>query len=113
MSLKKSSFTEPEDRNVFSEVMEMHQRNTAANGKIMNYLSATYRYPKNFDELLYCSQMLQLDAIRYGVEYFRRIRGTCMGTVVWQLNDPSGSVNERTVSIQGKDWKPNSERKRK
>lgn len=39
--------------------MEMHQRNTAANGKILNYISQTYLYPKNFDELLYCSQLLQ------------------------------------------------------
>lgn len=98
------SFTEPEDRNVFSEVMEMHQRNTAANGKIMNYLSATYRYPKNFDELLYCSQMLQLDAIRYGVEYFRRIRGTCMGTVVWQLNDIWPVASWASIDYYGR-WK--------
>lgn len=80
-------FTEEGDRNIYSRVMEMHQRNTAANGKIMNYMSQTYLYPKNFDELLYCSQLLQADAIRYGVEHFRRFRGTCMGTVVWQLND--------------------------
>ncbi|WP_242622715.1 glycoside hydrolase family 2 protein [Lachnoclostridium sp. Marseille-P6806] len=81
------SFTCPEDRNVYSRVMEMHQRNSAANGKIMNYLSQTYLYPKSFDDLLYCSQLLQADAIRYGVEHFRRFRGSCMGTVVWQLND--------------------------
>ena len=80
-------FTAERDHNIFSRVMEMHQRNTAANGKILNYLSQTYLYPKNFDELLYCSQLLQADAIRYGVEHFRRFRGTCMGTVVWQLND--------------------------
>ena len=80
-------FTEEGDRNIYSRIMEMHQRNTAANGKIMNYISQTYLYPKNFDELLYCSQLLQADAIRYGVEHFRRFRGTCMGTVVWQLND--------------------------
>ncbi len=81
------SFTEEEDRNIFSRVMEMHQRNRAANGKILNYLSATYLYPKNFDMLLYASQLLQADAIRYGVEHFRRYRGRCMGAVVWQLND--------------------------
>ncbi len=80
-------FAEEGDFNIYSRVMEMHQRNTAANGKIMNYLSQTYLYPKSFDELLYCSQLLQADAIRYGVEHFRRFRGTCMGTVVWQLND--------------------------
>lgn len=67
--------------------MESHQRNADANGKIMTYLSATYRYPMDFDDVLYLSQMLQLDAISYGVEHFRRFRGTCMGTVVWQLND--------------------------
>ena len=81
------TFTEPADRNIFSRVMEMHQRNVAANGKIMNYMSATYLYPKDFEHLLYASQLLQADAIRYGVEHFRRYRGRCMGTLVWQLND--------------------------
>ncbi|MCM1253965.1 MAG: glycoside hydrolase family 2 protein [Clostridium sp.] len=81
------TYTEPEDRNIFSRVMEMHQRNKAANGKILNYLSATYLYPANFEMLLYASQLLQADAIRYGIEHFRRHRGRCMGTVVWQLND--------------------------
>lgn len=81
------SYTLPEDRNIFSRIMEMHQRNCAANGKILNYLSATYLYPKDFEHLLYASQLLQADAIRYGVEHFRRYRGRCMGAVVWQLND--------------------------
>ena len=81
------SFTEPRDRNVFSRIMEMHQRSTSGNGKMMNYMSQTYQMPKDFDELIYCSQLLQADAIRYGVEHFRRFRGTSMGTVVWQLND--------------------------
>lgn len=98
------SFTEPNDRNIFSEIMEMHQRNTAANGKIMTYLSATYLYPKNFDMLVYASQMLQLDAIRYGVEYFRRIRGTCMGTVVWQINDIWPVASWASIDYFGR-WK--------
>lgn len=81
------SFTEPEDRNIFSRVMEMHQRNKAANGKILQYISQTFLYPKDFASLLYASQLLQAEAIRYGVEHFRRHRGRCMGTIVWQLND--------------------------
>ena len=81
------TFTEESDRNIFSRIMELHQRNVAANGKILNYLSATYQYPKDFDSLLYASQLLQADAIRYGVEHFRRHRGQCMGALVWQLND--------------------------
>ncbi len=83
------SFTLPEDRNVFSYVMEMHQRNSGANGKILQYLSQTYLYPTSFETLLYASQLLQAEAIRYGVEHFRRNRADdrCMGAIYWQLND--------------------------
>ena len=83
------AFTEPEDRNIFSYVMEMHQRNSGANGKIMTYLALTFRYPTEFDTLLYASQILQAEAIRYGVEHFRRNRtdDRCMGAIYWQLND--------------------------
>ncbi len=97
-------FTKPQDLNIYSRVMEMHQRNTAANGKISNYLAQTYLYPKNFDELLYCSQLLQADAIRYGVEHFRRFRGTCMGAVVWQLNDIWPVASWASVDYYG-NWK--------
>ena len=98
------SFTLPEDRNIFSRVMEMHQRNCAANGKILNYLAATYLYPKDFDSLLYTSQLLQADAIRYGVEHFRRHRGRCMGAVVWQLNDIWPVASWASVDYYGR-WK--------
>src|SRR5690606_15067649 len=36
------AFTEPGDRNMFSYVMEKHQRNASANGKILSYLSQMY-----------------------------------------------------------------------
>lgn len=98
------TFTEPEDRNVFSRVMEMHQRNKAANGKILDYLSATYLYPSGFDELLYTSQLMQADAIRYGIEHFRRHRGRCMGTVVWQLNDIWPVASWASIDYCGR-WK--------
>ncbi|MDD3412243.1 MAG: glycoside hydrolase family 2 protein, partial [Eubacteriales bacterium] len=81
------SFTLPEDRNVFSYVMEKHQRNGAANGKILTYLSQTFLYPNSFSLLLYASQLMQAEAIRYGVEHWRRNRGRCMGAIYWQIND--------------------------
>ena len=79
--------TLPEDRNIFSRIMEMHQRNGSANGKILFYLSDTYLYPAEFGTLLYASQLLQAEAIKYGVEHLRRNRGRCMGALYWQLND--------------------------
>lgn len=79
--------TDPSDLNPFSYVMERHQRNRAANGKIMNYLQQTYRYPTEFSLFVYASQLLQAEAVKYGVEHLRRNRGRCMGAVYWQLND--------------------------
>ena len=98
------TFTEPEDRNIFSRVMEMHQRNVAANGKILNYLSATYLYPAKFETLLYASQLLQAEAMRYGIEHFRRYRGRCMGTIVWQLNDIWPVASWASIDYYGR-WK--------
>jgi beta-mannosidase len=80
-------FTLPEDRNPFSRVMELHQRNASANGKILNYLSQNYLYPTDLEVLVYASQLLQAQAIKYGVEHMRRNRGRCMGALYWQLND--------------------------
>lgn len=78
---------DPMDYNIFSYVMEKHQRNGSANGKIMNYMQQTFRYPSGFPTVLYASQLLQAEGIRYGVEHFRRNRGRCMGAVYWQFND--------------------------
>ncbi len=100
------SFTEPEDRNIFSYVMEMHQRNAGANGKIMGYMQQTYRYPETFESVLYASQLLQAEAIRYGVEHFRRYRSDdrCMGAVYWQLNDIWPVASWASIDYFGR-WK--------
>ena len=97
-------FTLPEDRNPFSRIMEMHQRNPSANGKILNYLSQTYLYPTNFEVLVYASQLLQAEAIKYGVEHLRRIRGRCMGTLYWQLNDIWPVASWSSIDSSGR-WK--------
>lgn len=97
-------FTEPEDRNIFSHVMEKHQRNSSANGKIMNYMEQTFLYPGDFDTLLYASQLLQAEALRYGVEHFRRNRGRCMGTIIWQLNDCWPVASWAVIDYYGR-WK--------
>lgn len=98
------TFTEPEDRNIFSYVMEKHQRNSSANGKIMNYMEQTFLYPNDFDTLLYASQLLQAEAIRYGVEHFRRNRGRCMGAIIWQLNDCWPVASWSSIDYYGR-WK--------
>ncbi len=82
-----NSFTEPRERNIFSRTMEMHQRCKGANKKILMYLADTFLYPSDFGTMLYASQLLQAEAMRYCVEHLRRNRGRCMGALYWQLND--------------------------
>ena len=99
------SFTDdPADWNIFSYIMEKHQRNYGANGKIMSYMQQAYRYPTDFETLIYASQLLQADGIRYGVEHFRRNRGRCMGAVYWQLNDCWPVISWSSIDYWGR-WK--------
>ena len=98
------AFTLPEDRNVFSYVMEKHQRNASANGKIAEYLAQMYRYPAGLDGFVYASQLLQAQAMQYGVEHWRRHRGECMGAVIWQLNDCWPVASWSSIDYYGR-WK--------
>jgi beta-mannosidase len=98
------AFTEPDDRNIFSYVMEKHQRNASANSKIIAYLAQMYKYPHDLDTLVYASQLLQAQAIQYGVEHWRRHRGHCMGAVVWQLNDCWPVASWSSIDYFGR-WK--------
>ena len=98
------SFTEPEDRNIFSYVMEKHQRNQTANSRIITYLSRSYLYPNGLDLLVYASQLLQAQAMQYGVEHWRRNRGQCMGAIIWQLNDCWPVASWSSLDYYGR-WK--------
>jgi beta-mannosidase len=99
-----NSYTEEQDRNIFSEVMESHQKNEAANGKMLYYLSENFQYPKDFKSLLYVTQILQAMAIKFGVEHWRRNRGRCMGTLYWQLNDSWPVASWSSIDYYGR-WK--------
>jgi len=99
-----ASFCDQKDYNIFSRVMEMHQRNDSANGRIVAYLARNYLYPSRFDCLIYASQLLQADAIKYGVEHWRRNRGRCMGAIYWQLNDIWPVASWASIDYYGR-WK--------
>lgn len=98
------TFTLPEDRNIFSYVMESHQKNGTGNEKILYYIAQNYKYPKNFDSLIYASQLIQAEGLRYGVEHWRRNRGRCMGAIYWQLNDCWPVTSWSSIDYFGR-WK--------
>lgn len=98
------SFTLPKDRNVFSYVMDRHQRSENGYAKMMVYMAQYFRYPEKLTDLVYASQLLQAQAMRYAVEHWRRNRGECMGAVIWQLNDCWPVASWSSIDYFGR-WK--------
>ncbi|QUI24168.1 glycoside hydrolase family 2 protein [Vallitalea pronyensis] len=101
------SYTKPEDRNIFSPVMENHNKcNHPENGNvtIMYYLSMYLKFPKDFESAIYGSQIVQAEAVRCAIEHCRRNRGRCMGTVYWQLNDCYPVASWSSIDYYGR-WK--------
>lgn len=99
-----AEFSEEDERNVFSEVMEAHQKNPEGNGKILYYISENFLYPKDFESFIYISQILQAYAINTCVTHLRRNRGRCMGTLYWQFNDNWPVASWSSIDYFGR-WK--------
>jgi beta-mannosidase len=98
------SFSLPEDRNLFSYIMEKHQRSTVGSYRIINNICKLYPMPFNFSDLLYASQLSQAETLKYCVEHLRRNRGRCMGALYWQLNDCWPVLSWSTIDYYGR-WK--------
>jgi beta-mannosidase len=84
--IKEFSETE-EDLNISSSVMEHHQRNTGGNARIAETMFRNFRFPMDFGNFVYLSQIQHGLAMRMAVEYWRSLKPHCMGTLYWQLND--------------------------
>ena len=81
------TYAEPKDMNIASPVMEHHQKNAGGNERIAATMFRYFRFPKDFANFVYLSQVQQALAIRTAVDYWRSLRPHCMGTLYWQLND--------------------------
>jgi beta-mannosidase len=92
------------EMNPFSRVMESHQKCRSGNATMLYYLSQTLRYPFSMEKLVHASQWLQAEAIRAGVEHWRRNRGRCMGAIYWQLNDCWPVASWSSIDSMGR-WK--------
>lgn len=80
-----SSFCPSDQFDLFSPIMENHQKNAAGNKKILKYMKKRFIIPKKFENQIILSQITQAEAIEYGVEHWRRNRNEfhCMGSLYW------------------------------
>ncbi len=85
-------FAATADHNIASPVMESHQKNAGGNARIAETMFRYFRFPVDFPNFVYLSQVQQGLAIQTAVSYWRSLKPHCMGTLIWQLNDTWGSV---------------------
>jgi beta-mannosidase len=97
-------FAEPQDYDIVSPVMQVHQKNVGGNERIRVYTLRDYREPKDFESFLYVSQVLQAEAIKVGAEHHRRSRPRTMGSLYWQLNDCWPVASWASIDYYGR-WK--------
>ena len=79
--------TSEDDLNISSDVMESHQKNKGGNARIAETMFRYFRFPKDFGNFVYMSQIQQGLAMKTAIEYWRSLKPHCMGTLYWQLND--------------------------
>ena len=92
------------DLNVYAYEMEHRQRCRKGNQLIMQNMGSHYRMPTSFRGLVYLSQLMQADAMRYAADHMRRNREQCMGTLYWQINDCWPGVSWSSIDYDGR-WK--------
>jgi len=98
------SFAEAKDFNIASPVIELHQKNAGGNERIAGTMFRYFRFPKDFANFVYLSQIQQGLAIKTAVEYWRSLKPHCMGTLYWQLNDTWPVASWASLDYGGR-WK--------
>jgi beta-mannosidase len=69
-----------------SPALDHHTKDTPKD-KIDSLLVTVTGLTDDLDEFVDFSQLAQAEAMKFGVEHFRRRKPHCSGTLVWQLND--------------------------
>ncbi len=97
-------FADPTDFNIAAPVMESHQKNAGGNAQIAETMFRYFRFPVDFENFVYLSQVQQGLAIKTAVSHWRSLKPHCMGTLIWQLND-SWPVCSWSSLDHGGGWK--------
>ncbi len=98
------SFADEADLNIASPVMESHQKNAGGNARIAETMFRYFRFPKDFENFVWLSQVQQGTAIKTAVDYWRSLKPHCMGALYWQLNDTWPVASWSSLDYGG-NWK--------
>ena len=99
-----ASFCPSEAMNVFSPIMESHQKHGRGNAVILHYMAQRFRYASGYSHLAYLSQLNQAWCMKVGIEHFRHRMPFTMGALYWQLNDCWPVTSWSSIEFGGR-WK--------
>ncbi len=75
------------DKHPWSPAVRWHDKTRKGYETFQNLVAIHYPRAQTLEDWVYFSQLNQAEAMKYGVEHYRRRKGRCWGTLIWQLND--------------------------
>ncbi len=95
-------FAKDNELDTSSMVMKAHQKHGTGYENIKTYIDNKFPSPRNFNDLVYISQLMQADAIKTAIEAHRSAMPYNMGTIFWQWNDCWPVVSWSAVDYYGR-----------
>ncbi len=96
-------FSIPEDWSDSSRVMAFHQRSYKGNRLIRKYIEMEgLPDPKDFQEFVKWSHLLQVRAFEKAIPAHRNASPYCMGTLLWQFNEPWPGASWSIIDYYGR-----------
>ncbi|OGS22939.1 MAG: hypothetical protein A2252_07620 [Elusimicrobia bacterium RIFOXYA2_FULL_39_19] len=81
------SYAGASERALTSEVMENHNKQIEGTSKLYRHMALWFPVTEDLKEFVFRTQMLQGQALKYGIEHWRRRKFKTAGALIWQLND--------------------------
>jgi beta-mannosidase len=92
------------DEDLKSPALQNHERFIHGYDRMNQYLTENFRPARDFASFVYLSQVMQAEAIKFGVEAMRSRRPETMGTLYWQLDDCWPVASWSSIDYFGR-WK--------
>lgn len=77
----------PADKWPQSPAVQWHDKTRKGYETYFGLFTLHHVVPQTLEDLVYYTQINQAEALKYGVEHYRRNKGRCWGTLYWQIND--------------------------
>jgi len=77
----------PSDRHPHSAAVRWHDKTRKGYEAYLGLIALHFPAMQTLEDMVYYSQCNQAEALKYGVEHYRRRKGRCWGTLFWQIND--------------------------